>query len=142
MAWQQPKTNWAVQPRTPEGYYNGDWFELSDYSRIVGNLTWLKEFASQMYDIQHFPDMTIPPAGSPVYNSQIGALEQAIQDLYTYTILPPEYEAPKTWLDGGKLPTFVDMNRWENVCARYHKLYNNQFDRLPKLQCKLGGAEF
>lgn len=49
MSWQTPKTNWTIQPLDENGRYNGDWFNVSDYSRIVGNIETIKDIANGLY---------------------------------------------------------------------------------------------
>ena len=39
MAWMTPKTNWKAT----------DTFEIEDYARIVGNITYLRDLAAKMF---------------------------------------------------------------------------------------------
>ena len=50
--------------------------------------------------------------------------------------------ATKTWLDNGNLFNFEDINRWEQVALSYYTVFLGQVELLPKLQFKLGGAQF
>ena len=136
------KTDWKVQPPTPEGYYNGDWFELEDYVRIYNNLQTVKDLVKSIYGDFTFPTMVTPVEGSPVFASQINILEEAIRAIRNKSIAIPEIPDPKTWTDNANLFTYEDINRWESVAIYYTAILMGVYELQPKLQFKLGGAQF
>lgn len=142
MAWTEPKTDWKVQPKTVEGYYNGDWFEIEDYNRILTNYQAIYDIAKPLY-----PDLQIPsPAtltlGAPTKASEINIIERTIDAFKTLTVALSDVGATKTWLDNGNLFNFEDINRWEQAALSYYTAITGQVELLPKLQFKLGGAQF
>lgn len=136
------KTDWKVQPPTSEGYYNGDWFELEDYVRIYNNLQTVKDLVKSIYGDFTFPTMITPVEGSPVFASQINILEEAIRAIRNKSIAIPEIPDPKTWTDNANLFTYEDINRWESVAIYYTAILMGVYELQPKLQFKLGGAQF
>ena len=136
------KTDWKVQPPTPEGYYNGDWFELEDYVRIYNNLQTVKDLVKSIYGDFTFPTMITPVEGSPVFASQINILEEAIRAIRNKSIAIPEIPDPKTWTNNANLFTYEDINRWESVAIYYTAILMGVYELQPKLQFKLGGAQF
>lgn len=136
------KTDWKVQPPTSEGYYNGDWFELEDYVRIYNNLQTVKDLVKSIYGDFTFPTMVTPVEGSPVFASQINILEEAIRAIRNKSIAIPEIPDPKTWTDNANLFTYEDINRWESVAIYYTTILMGVYELQPKLQFKLGGAQF
>ena len=48
MAWVTPKTDWQAS-YDENGNYTGDYFNIEDYNRIIGNLTYLKVLADTLF---------------------------------------------------------------------------------------------
>jgi hypothetical protein len=142
MAWTEPKTDWKVQPKTAEGYYNGDWFELTDYTRILDNYQALYEIAKPLYPNLVIPTWVIPVLGNPVNASEINTIERTINAFKNYTVDLRDVGDTKTWLDNANLFSFEDINRWEQATLSYYTALLGQDELLPKLQFKLGGAQF
>lgn len=136
------KTDWKVQPKTPEGYYNGDWFEIEDYNHILDNYQTIYKIAKALYPDLQIPTFVSPTLGAPTKASEINTIERTIDAFKTLTIALSDVGATKTWLDNGNLFNFEDINRWEQVALSYYTVFLGQVELLPKLQFKLGGAQF
>lgn len=136
------KTDWKIQPKTPEGYYNGDWFEIEDYNHILDNYQTIYKIAKALYPDLQIPTFVSPTLGAPTKASEINTIERTIDAFKTLTIALSDVGATKTWLDNGNLFNFEDINRWEQVALSYYTVFLGQVELLPKLQFKLGGAQF
>jgi hypothetical protein len=122
--WQTPKTNWEIQPYV-NGRYQGDWFNIADYNRIVGNLRYLHAAGQNVYDAV-FSILGMSSAlisGFPVAGD-INALEDSLLALAENTYSPPTYTGKKTWAAGGVTPITDDLNRIEQACADIYAKYN------------------
>lgn len=136
------KTDWKVQPKTVEGYYNGDWFEIEDYNSILDNYQTIYKIAKALYPNLQIPTFVSPTLGAPTKASEINTIERTIDAFKTLTIALSDVGATKTWLDNDNLFNFEDINRWEQVALSYYTVFLGQVELLPKLQFKLGGAQF
>lgn len=136
------KTDWKIQPKTPEGYYNGDWFEIEDYNHILDNYQTIYKIAKALYPDLQIPTFVSPTLGAPTKASEINTIERTIDAFKTLTIALSDVGVTKTWLDNGNLFNFEDINRWEQVALSYYTVFLGQVELLPKLQFKLGGAQF
>lgn len=54
MAWETPKTNWYGAANA-QGEYEGDYFNVSDYNRIKGNILYLHELACKLFPAFDLP---------------------------------------------------------------------------------------
>jgi len=112
MAYITPKTDWAV--RIVSGVYTGDFFNASDYNRIVGNILYVAELAETIYEIDlplvSMRDMY--PTSIP-YAEDFNALELNIQTICAAVTTPASWTGQKTWYANGTVPLVADWNRWE-----------------------------
>lgn len=125
MAWLNPKTNWEVKPLV-DGMYQGDWFNYSDYNRIVSNLQHLHTLGQNILGIV-FSISTMSPAvlnafpKAVAFNTVEDSLYALTQNIYE----PPTYPGKSTWLGNSAAPTYADLNRIEGACdAIYAYLYS------------------
>ena len=66
MAWIEPKTNWE----------STDYFNIVDYNRIVGNLTYLKSFSEKLFRSYDLLEMEQEKTySSMIYAREINAIE-------------------------------------------------------------------
>ncbi len=122
--WQTPKTDWAIQPYV-SGRYQGDWFNIEDYNRIVGNLRYLHAAGQNVYATV-FSILGMSSARITAFPraSDIGALEDVLYALTQNTYSPPTYAGKRSWSDGGVTPDVTDLNRIEQACADLYAKYN------------------
>jgi len=122
--WQTPKTNWAIQPYV-SGRYQGDWFNVGDYNRIVGNLRYLYAAGQNVYaTVFSILGMSSALITAFPQAADINALEDVLYALTQNTYSPPTYTGKVTWVGGGVTPTVTDLNRIEQACADLYAKYN------------------
>lgn len=122
--WQTPKTDWEIKPYI-DGRYQGDWFNVDDYNRIVGNLRYLHAAGQNVYDVV-FDILGMSAAdteGFP-HAGDINALEDSLYALTQNTYAPPDYTGKKTWAGNGSTPTVDDLNRIEQACLDLRAKYD------------------
>lgn len=140
MAWQTPKTDWAVK-YDAAGEYTGNYFGAEDYNRIRDNLIYLDELAQQLWPAFFMPAPPQMTAESMVYAATVNALETALDALVRNTFDPGA--APcKTWAGNASAPTAEDWNRWEKSCALLYGALEQQAACRPTLALTLGGIQF
>ena len=122
--WQTPKTNWEIKPYI-NGIYQGDWFNIEDYNRIVGNIRYLHAAGQNVY-AKVFSILGLSPAVRNAFPraGDINTLENALYALVQNTYSPPSYTGKKTWVGGSATPTFEDLNRIEQACLSLYNKYN------------------
>jgi len=122
--WQTPKTNWEIKPLV-NGRYMGDWFNVEDYNRIIGNLRYLHAAGQNVYAVL-FDILGMSPqnrSGFPRADD-INVLEESLYRITTNTYAPPDYTGKVTWASNGKTPTADDLNRIERACATIYAKLN------------------
>lgn len=139
--WVEPKTNWMVQPYV-NGRYAGDWFNISDYERITGNIA---EVYGLLANIVSLPSMVAMPeqdvTGYPSA-SVFNAIESNLSALVSNTpSVVPEYQS-KTWVSGGNSPSFSDLNRWESATLALYQWATSVEVVIPIINFILGGYQF
>ena len=142
MSWITPKTDWEIKPPDENGRYNGDWFNISDYNRITGNIEYLYQLSQQLYlpfSIETMPDQSYD---DDLYAETINSIENNIQALIEHTWQYPNAPQSKQWSSNGHTPTVDDLNRIEGVCLTLYNAFVQQADAKPKLSFQLNGGEF
>ena len=138
MAWQTPKTDWAVRYDT-DGHYTGDYFGAGDYQRIRGNLLYLAEQAAGTLHMDaglpDIPDVTDASFG---YAGTINALERSLDALLDAGAVDLGLEARKSWQANRPAPLAEDLNRIERSCLLLQQALENQAAMRPKLAISLG----
>lgn len=138
MAWQTPKTDWAVHYDTA-GNYTGDYFNAADFARIKGNLEYLRNLAATLGPEP--ADMAIPTAtvASYGYASTFDALERALDKLLAAAgVFDPGIVARKTWTGNQAAPLAADINRIEDSCLQLYDVLTRQSAARPQLAFNLG----
>ena len=145
MEWQEPKTDWKIQPAV-NGMYAGDWFNASDYNRIAGNLEYLAALGATVYkpvSIDPMPTITYQDYGLPSY---FNLIEDNLLSIAEGTYSPPSYEGKKTWAANGPAPTVEDLNRWERTILLIYENYQMRMAGWVKLPVPMpqnfGGSEW
>lgn len=122
--WQTPKTDWEIKPYV-NGIYQGDWFNIEDYNRIIENIRYLHAAGQNVY-ANVFAILGMSPAVRNAFPraSEINTLENALYALIQNTYSPPSYTGKKTWVGGSATLTFEDLNRIEQACLSLYNKYN------------------
>lgn len=115
--WLKPKTDWEIKPPV-NGRYMGDWFNVEDYNRIIGNLRYLHTAGQNVYAVV-FDILGMTPQDRTGFPraGEINALEESLYRITINTYAPLDYTGKATWADNGKTPTVNDLNRIERACA-------------------------
>lgn len=128
MAWTAPKTNWKAT----------DFFNLDpDYSRIKGNLLWLKDKAEFFYgpvDFLNMGDYTIEQWPNADFLNHIVENVQALQAAYT----PKGSAEMRTYQADGRGWNDRELNVIETNCLLLYQALIRQQNALPKLPLQLG----
>lgn len=129
MAWTTPKTNWVAT----------DYFNYSDYNRIVGNIIHLKSMFQQL-----FPGFTMETMESTkteesmIYASEINAIENNLEklNLRSYRL---NIGSKKTYKVNGATTTYDEFNRIESACLSLFNTMSVHANYVPHLAIRLGG---
>lgn len=139
--WITPKTNWACYYDS-NGRYIGDFFEIEDWRRIIGNLYYLKELADKMYPYFAFNDMGDKKQYSDIpYANEWNAIERNLDLMIKHTY---KFSIGKTRTYYPEMPAvnYDDLNRIESACLTIYEGLTSQYDGLRVLAFTLGGDEF
>ncbi len=127
--WVTPKTDW-----TADDYFNLD----PDYSRIKGNIQWIKDFSAKMY--ADFPllsmgDFTVDgfPADTFLNNivDNVTALEKNL-------FRPPENQNMKRYSLEAPGWDYRQLNIIESNILRLHDAMVGQWNLLPTMAFSMG----
>lgn len=139
--WITPKTNWACYYDS-NGRYIGDFFEIEDWRRIIGNLYYLKELADKMYPYFAFNDMGDKKQHSDIpYANEWNAIERNLDLMIKHTY---KFNIGKTRIYYPEMPAvnYDDLNRIESACLKIYEGLTGQYEGLRVLAFTLGGDEF
>jgi len=115
--WQTPKTDWEIKPFV-NGRYMGDWFNVEDYNRIIGNLRYLHAAGQNVYAVVFdILGMSMQDHSGFPRAGEINALEESLYRIAANTFTPSDYTGKATWTSNGKTPTADDLNRIERACV-------------------------
>jgi hypothetical protein len=127
MAWTTPKTNWKAT----------DTFEIGDYARIVGNITYLHGLADKMF---YLPPLNVVPAtktySDMIYPAELNAIENNVVLIDTATY-KTGYQAT-VWKANQPTPTYEDYNRIESEISELKSKLQAQYDKAWVLPITLG----
>lgn len=106
MAWQTPKTNWKIS----------DFFNYSDYNRIVGNLDFLKNEISDLIDsVDGYTQLeTNKDYNSIFYSEEMNAIENNLEalNLTSYNL---NIGSKTSYTINGSTPLYSEFNRIESA---------------------------
>ena len=131
MGWIEPKTNWT----------ENDYFNIEDYDRITGNVTYLKEFLDSLFygltDIQLMDKKMI---SDPIYAREINAIESNIEllNLETYRLNIGE---TKEYYPNQRTIDFNELNRIESAIMDIYIKMINQKSLLTRLSFRIGNQK-
>ena len=139
MEWITPKTNWSVRLDS-DGNYIGDFFNKSDYERIVNNLLYIKElyvtYKKPRVPFESFSDITYE---SLAYAEDINKIERNLERLIKYYGgLNALIGHIKTYVTNGKTIDFDELNRIEGLTLKIYEYLPIEYKHQRKLEFSLG----
>ena len=131
MAWIEPKTNWE----------STDYFNIEDYNRIVGNLTYLKDLSLELFKDFTTEDMVgSKDYSSMIYAREINAIENNLEsvNINTYNF---DIGDTKEFYPNKTTPLWSEFNRIESSMLLLHNTMLSHKNALPRLAFTLGGQK-
>ena len=131
MAWIEPKTNWK----------STDYFNIEDYNRIVGNLTYLKSFSEKLFKSYDLLEMEQEKTySSMIYAREINAIENNLEsvNINTYNF---DIGDTKEFHPNKATPLWSEFNRIESAMLLLHNTMLAHKNALPRLAFTLGGQK-
>lgn len=128
MAWMEPKTDWV----------STDYFNAEDYNRIIGNISYLKTLADELFlrvtDVSLGEEKTYL---SMIYAREMNGIETSIEtlNLETYSF---DVGEKKTYRANGSTPLWSEYNRIEGAILLLHNTLVAHKAALKKLEFRLG----
>lgn len=133
MAWVTPKTNW----QSSDIFYPD-----SDYTRIKGNIEYLKEFSEKLYAPFSVKEMEeVQMTGFP-YVEFFNNIVDNVETLAEKTFTPSGYQEMKSYEENQPGWDETDLNIIESNLSMMYSGMNGQWNILPKLSFEIGGSEF
>lgn len=127
--WIEPKTNWNA---------NSDRFNIDDYNRIKNNLTYLHEYASELYVPFETEDMG-EDATYPIdwdvdkFNAFERNLEEINKKIYTQ-----DFGVSQTFYPNGVFIQSDELNRIESAILSMKDILDRQKAGVRRLPFRLG----
>ena len=140
MEWVTPKTDWQAS-YDENGNYTGDYFNIEDYNRIIGNLTYLKALADTLFLPFTTADMGSEKTySSMIYASEINVIENNLEAINQNTYGFNIGEKVSYQVNKGT-PLWSELNRIESACLLLYKTMRAHKAALPRLAFTLGGQK-
>ena len=131
MAWIEPKTDWI----------STDYFNIEDYNRIIGNISYLKAFAEELFKSINTLDMGEEKTYvSMIYAREMNTIES---NLATINFNTYNFNIGKTQtLQANKrTPLWSEFNRIESACLLLYRTLAAHKNALPRFAFTLGGQK-
>lgn len=131
--WQTPKTNWQAN----------DYFNISDYNRIKGNLNAIKELASTLWDKVDFSEMGADKTYEDYgfYADEINLFEKNVENFRKSLVNLPVGEQ-KTYYENTAFIDYTELNRIESACLRFYQNVQSAANDRKRLAFTLGKGRF
>lgn len=125
-----PKTDWIAS----------DYFNYTDYSRIIDNVTEIKKNGDEIYsNIPAMQTMEVKSGYTAIpYADNWNAIDSNINAL-NFAIFGKSLEIA-TFSDNGYAPNYDVFNKWESVSARLFNHVIAQLNSLDHLEIILGSV--
>ena len=125
MGWLQPKTDWTAS----------DYFNASDYNRIVGNVLYLEELSVATIGTLDFYQMTQEKYHLQLlYADEMNKIKQNVELLNVYDF----QTTLKTCSDNGTFLNYTDLNKLEALIYTLYITMRSQVSFLKRLSFRLG----
>lgn len=131
MSWQEPRI-WTADDR----------FNITDYNRIKGNLTYLHEKAEELYHAFQISSMGNDKAdySAYFYAGEFNAFEQNL-DTINQNIFSQDFGERQTFYDNGPFIQWEELNRIESAMLGMYELLGRQEAVLSRLSFRLGNMK-
>lgn len=131
--WQQPKTNW--QP--------GDFFNITDYNRIKGNLNEIRSQALILWPEFPFEEMGVDKTyrDYSFYADEINHFEANVEYICRGTF-PFQVGERRTFYDNTPFIDWQELNRIEEACRLMYSNIQSRIEGRKRLAFRLNGGEF
>lgn len=131
MAWIEPKTDWV----------SVDYFNATDYNRIIGNITYLKTYLDGLFiGLTNISTMEEKTAKRLIYAREINAIETALETLNIETYKFDIGET-KEYMANTRTIDFVELNRIESAILLLYSQMVNHKENLTRLAFTLGNQK-
>ena len=131
MAWIEPKTDWI----------STDYFNIEDYSRIIGNIRYLKALAEALF--KSFDTLSMGEEKtyvSMIYAREMNAIESNLEiiNANTYGF---DIGETQTLQANKSTALWSEFNRIESACLLLYNTMIAHKNALPRLAFTLGGQK-
>lgn len=128
--WKNPKTNWT----------SNDYFNADDYNRIIGNISYLKQYM-QEYLFSDLSNISLGPYKdytSYIYAKEMNLIENSLEklNLESYGI---DIGKKTTYKTNGKTPLWIEFNRIESATLLLYSTMIVHENNKHRLSFTLGG---
>lgn len=129
--WLPPKTDWTAE----------DYFNTVDYNRIIGNLTYLRSYATQLFEVFEIASMGDEKTYlSMMYAREMNVIENNLEIINTSTY-GFNIGKTQTFQANKNTPLWSEFNRIESACLLLYNTLKAHKAALPRLAFKLGGQK-
>ena len=131
MGWITPKTDWV----------STDYFNIEDYNRIIGNISYLKDFAKAIF--KSFDTLSMGEEKtyvSMIYAREMNAIESNLEIINANTYVF-DIGDTQTFQANKSTPLWSEFNRIESACLLLYKTMTAHKNALPRLAFTLGGQK-
>ena len=139
MAWITPKTDWKAK-YNELGDYIGDYFNVSDYNRIINNLYMLNDLYLQYNKPQvAFETFDTIAVNDLAYAETFNKIERNMEALIKgYGGLNALIGQMKIYLNNGKTIDYDELNRIESLSLEIYELLPIEYKAQRQLEFSLG----
>lgn len=130
--WITPKEDWTAV----------DYFNLSDYDRIRGNLQYLRNMAVSLYANFELHGLGEKSVSDLPFAEFFNEVEAGLQRLADQSFRHPDFTARKEWHENMPTWSWEDLNRIEGALQSLYGYLKSQSDSKTTIAFILGGGRF
>lgn len=128
--WLRPKIEWE----------STDYFNASDYNRIVNNVLYLEELANHTIGVLNYRGMTEEKHNlDMLYAREMNAIEENIEKIDAFYKIDNKIVR---YSDNGTFLTYAELNRLEALIYMLYVTMKSQLSFAKHLSFKLGSRNF
>ena len=118
MNWITPKTDWTAD----------DYFNVSDWDRIRGNLEFLHDFVCNFFNSFSILPTKEKNVKSWLYASDLNTIERNLETINKLSVAV-EIGETKVFVDNGHSIDYVELNRIEQACLDIYEKSHEYINR-------------